>query len=545
MVTVNNSFPGPVIRVQKGDTVYVNVYNLGSYGVTIHWHGVKQPRNPWFDGPEYVTQCPIQPGANFTYEILFSSEEGTLWWHAHSDWSRSSIHGAIVILPAEGSTYPFLKPDEEDVIVFASWYKEDVMTLMEEALSSGGLATLSDAYTINGQPGDFYECSKNTTYCLVVDYGKTYLLRLVNAVMNTDMFFAIAGHNLTVVAWDAAYLKPFNTSWVLVSPGQTMDILFTANQPLGEYYMIGSPYFDGQADDFDQTITSALLKYSGNYTNPSSAPVYPSLVPAFEDVHSANAFINRVRSLATPKHPIDVPLNVTTRMYIALSMNLLPCPNSSCSGPEGDRLAAAMNNMTFVNPSMDILQAYYRNINGFYQTNFPDWPLIFYNFTSDSLEDDNVTLSTIGTRVKVLNYNESVEVVFQSTNVLNSGEHHPMHLHGVRFYVVGRGVGNFNNVTDPLTYNLYDPPEANTAAVPKDGWMAIRFYANNPGVWFMHCHFDRHMTWGMDGVFIVKDGGTSETSMRPPPAHMPPCDVQSVVGSKQYSDEETKAINSG
>lgn len=60
-----------------------------------------------------------------------------------------------------------------------------------------------------------------------------------------------------------------------------------------------------------------------------------------------------------------------------------------------------------------------------------------------------------------------------------------MHLHGVRFYVVGRGVGNFNNVTDPLTYNLYDPPEANTAAVPKDGWMAIRFYANNPGIFFL------------------------------------------------------------
>lgn len=25
-------------------------------------HGVKQPRNPWGDGPEYITQCPIKPG---------------------------------------------------------------------------------------------------------------------------------------------------------------------------------------------------------------------------------------------------------------------------------------------------------------------------------------------------------------------------------------------------------------------------------------------------------------------------------------------------
>ena len=79
-----------------------------------------QPRNSWFDGPEYITQCPIEPGSNFTYEIIFSNEEGTLWWHAHSDWTRASVHGAIIILPASGSTYPFPKPDEEEIIVLGN-----------------------------------------------------------------------------------------------------------------------------------------------------------------------------------------------------------------------------------------------------------------------------------------------------------------------------------------------------------------------------------------------------------------------------------------
>ena len=36
-LVVNGSTPGPVIRVHKGDTVYVNVHNQGYYGVTIHW----------------------------------------------------------------------------------------------------------------------------------------------------------------------------------------------------------------------------------------------------------------------------------------------------------------------------------------------------------------------------------------------------------------------------------------------------------------------------------------------------------------------------
>ncbi|KAK3420054.1 hypothetical protein EUGRSUZ_G00840 [Eucalyptus grandis] len=36
MLVVNGSFPGPVIKVQKGDTVYVNVHNRGTSGLTMH-----------------------------------------------------------------------------------------------------------------------------------------------------------------------------------------------------------------------------------------------------------------------------------------------------------------------------------------------------------------------------------------------------------------------------------------------------------------------------------------------------------------------------
>ncbi|MBA0623997.1 hypothetical protein Godav_009413 [Gossypium davidsonii] len=117
LLVVNNSYPGPEIRVHRGDTVFVNVHNRGKYGFTIHWHGVKQPRNPWFDGPEFITQCPIRPRTNFTYKIILSEEIGTLWWHAHSDWTRGSVHGAIVILPVENETYPFPTPDGEQTII--------------------------------------------------------------------------------------------------------------------------------------------------------------------------------------------------------------------------------------------------------------------------------------------------------------------------------------------------------------------------------------------------------------------------------------------
>lgn len=130
-----------------------------------------------------------------------------------------------------------------------------------------------------------------------------------------------------------------------------------------------------------------------------------------------------------------------------------------------------------------------RNLSGYYETDFPDWPPHVYNFTAEELETDNVTISDQGTKVRVLNYNESVEIVFQETNDMNSGETHPMHLHGFRFYIIGMGVGNFDNETDPQTYNLQDPPEANTLALPKDGWATIRFRADNPGKCLVNLSF--------------------------------------------------------
>lgn len=76
-------------------------------------HGVDEPRNPWSDGPEYITQCPIQPGGNFTQRIDLTNEEGTLWWHAHSDWDRATLYGAIVVRPTRGTSFPFSKPQNE------------------------------------------------------------------------------------------------------------------------------------------------------------------------------------------------------------------------------------------------------------------------------------------------------------------------------------------------------------------------------------------------------------------------------------------------
>ncbi|KAF9661696.1 hypothetical protein SADUNF_Sadunf19G0095400 [Salix dunnii] len=516
MLTMNGSFPGPTIHARRGDTIYVNVHNEGEYGVTIHWHGVKQPRNPWSDGPENITQCPIQPGKNFTYEVILSNEEGTLWWHAHSDWSRATVHGAIVIAPALGTTYPFPAPDAEETIIIGSWFKGDLKAIIDEALATGEPPEKSNSLTINGQPGDQLPCSAENTYRYRVNYGKTYLLRVINAVMNEEQFFGIAGHSLTVVGQDAAYIKPITTNYIMITPGQTMDILVSANQTPSYYYIASSSFSDGPNVTFDNTTTTAILQYNGNYTTPSAIPLPP--LPRFNDSAAAESYTGRVRSLASENHPINVPQSINRRLYIAIALNFLPCTAATCAN--STRVAASMNNVSFEAKPIDILQAYYRSIDGVFDRDFPSEPPKYYNFTGNMTSID-VTTAT-GTKVKMLNYGESVEIVFQGTNLL-AEMNHPIHLHGFSFYLVGTGKGNFNNVTDPKSYNLIDPPEINTVALPKSGWAAIRFIADNPGVWFIHCHLERHSSWGMDTVLIVKNGTTTATSMRPPPASLPSC----------------------
>ncbi|KAM3209105.1 hypothetical protein ACQJBY_063660 [Aegilops geniculata] len=523
VLTVNGQFPGPTIYARKGDLVIVNVYNQGDKNITIHWHGVDQPRNPWSDGPEYITQCPIRPGGNFTYRVILSEEEGTLWWHAHSDFDRTTIHGAIVIHPKLGTTFPFKKPHKEIPVILGEWWKADVNHLLEEAERIGGEINISDANTINGQPGDMFPCSKAGTYKIPVQHGKTYLLRIINAGLSNDLFFSVAGHNLTIVGTDGHYTKPFIVKHIMIAPGQTMDALLEADRADGgRYYMAARTFASNPNIEVNNSTATAIVEYMDD-TPTRGPPEFPANLPGVNDIDSATAYTAQLRSLGSKDHPVDVPRQVDEHMLVTIAVNVLPCaPNETCGGPDGNRQAASLNNVSFVNPSVDILGAYYRSVRGVFDADFPNKPPFFFNFTDVDNDPVERWATKRGTKVKVVEYGAVVEVVFQDTSILGA-ENHPMHLHGFTFYVVGRGFGNFDEQKDPATYNLVDPPHQNTVSVPKAGWAAIRFRAANPGVWFMHCHFDRHVVWGMSTVFIVKDGKAPEAKMMPPPPNMPTC----------------------
>ncbi|KAH9311400.1 hypothetical protein KI387_026435, partial [Taxus chinensis] len=442
-------------------------------------HGVRQFRTGWSDGPEFITQCPIRPGGSYTYRFTITGQEGTLWWHAHSSWLRATVYGVLIIYPRMGTTYPFTKPHRETPILLGEWWNTNPIDVVNQATRTGAAPNVSDAFLINGQPGDLYPCSKRDTFRMSIYNDETQLVRIVNAALNTELFFTIANHKMTVVTVDASYTKPFRTKYVILGPGQTTDVIIRgARGRSGSYYMAARAYASAQGVPFDNTTTTAILHYATKKPQ-RSLPVMPTL-PPYNDTRTATAFSRGLRSLGDREHPVFVPKTVSENLFYTVGLGLLNCPrNRRCGGPNNTQFAASMNNFSFVLPtSSSILQAHYFGQNGVFTRDFPDKPPVQFEYTAQNVSR-SLWSPVKSTKVKVLKYNTAVQVILQGTNIF-AAENHPIHLHGYDFYIVGEGFGNYNPRRDPQGFNLVDPPLRNTVAVPVNGWAAIRFVADNP-----------------------------------------------------------------
>lgn len=109
---------------------------------------------------------------------------------------------------------------------------------------------------------------------------------------------------------------------------------------------------------------------------------------------------------------------------------------------------------------------------------------------------------------------------------------HPFHLHGYAFHVIGMGRSpdttvkkiNLKHALDLdrrglLHREFAAPPRKDTIAVPNNGYVVLRFRADNPGFWMFHCHFDFHLVIGMGLLLHV---GT-QFDLPPVPPHFPRC----------------------
>ena len=142
----------------------------------------------------------------------------------------------------------------------------------------------------------------------------------------------------------------------------------------------------------------------------------------------------------------------------------------------------------------------------------------------------------------------------------NLPSHHSVHIHGHSFAVLATGFARQNSTTGLWTghnqdiscagdrlcaragwrddrrpsINLVDPPIKDTVIVPARGYTVVRFRADNPGRWLIHCHQEMHSLKGMALILDVRGGAGPD-----PPAGFPSC-----RSSDWIEDEDKKLVSS-
>jgi len=120
VLTLNGSYPGPLIRLTEGNEAVIRVKNTLREWSSIHWHGLLLP--PEMDGVPGVSFKGIPPGGTFEYRFDVR-QSGTYWYHSHSGMQEQrGLAGPMVIDPADpGASDPDGTADREFVIVLTDF----------------------------------------------------------------------------------------------------------------------------------------------------------------------------------------------------------------------------------------------------------------------------------------------------------------------------------------------------------------------------------------------------------------------------------------
>ena len=257
-ITLNDTFPGPLIRLKEGKNAIIKVRNELPRSTSIHWHGILIP-NP-MDGVPGVVFPGIEPGTTFEYRFPVI-QSGTYWYHSHTGLQEQLGHyGPLILEPREEDP---IKCDRDYVVILSDWTFEDPdevllklkkgegyynyqkrtifdlfhdmsekglsQTLMERSMwgrmrmSPRDLTDITSAtytYLMNGKTPE--EC-----HTFLFSPGETIRLRFINASTSTYYDVRIPGLGLKVVQADGQDVEPVEVDEIRMAVAETYDVLVT------------------------------------------------------------------------------------------------------------------------------------------------------------------------------------------------------------------------------------------------------------------------------------------------------------------------------
>lgn len=459
VIGINGEWPIPTIRVQKNDRVIINLTNgLKDKDTSLHFHGLFQKGSNAMDGPQMVTQCPIPPGYTFTYDFNVTDQAGTYWYHSHSgNQYGDGLRGLFIIEDTEELPFAY---DEEVTLSVSDWYHMEAPELMEKFLTRYN-PTGAEPIPQNSLFND----TKNVTWS--VEANKTYFLRIANMGLFTSQFLYLEDHTFTIVEIDGVLVEPQETESLLITVAQRYGVLVKTKDSTNKNYRfvnaIDKEMLDVLPEDL-QLVSTNWVQYNNNLELPKAhkgnEADFDKLVESitqFDDFELKP--LNKNQLLEDPDYQITLDFTMD---------NL------------GDGVNYAFfNDKTYTAPVVPTL----------------------YTVMSSGEYASNVEIYGSNTNSHVLQKDEVVEIVL---NNKDPGKH-PFHLHGHTFQVISRSEEGEDD-DNPIIYDPKNPDhtkypefpmERDTLLVNPNGFIVIRFKADNPGVWYFHCHVDWHLEQGL------------------------------------------------
>lgn len=492
---INDEFLGPTIECRSGDTVVINVENgLEHDGIAMHWHGLHMRGANEMDGAVGFTQLELEPGGNFTYKFRVDDDQhGSFWYHAHDGVQRADgLFGAFIVHnPVPASSFISDKElygyDEERVLLIGDWYHrsaKDVLAWYMRAASFGN-EPVPDSLLLNGLGA--YNCSKavraRPVDCiqgnppnLSLDATKRYRIRTVNVGDLAGFTISVTGGSMLPIQADGGsdIIGRWTKSMGNLYPGQRVDVVFSGNDNVQNAALEVS--LEDENFKYPNPALTDSQSFPIQFHGTKSTGIHVShLAEDFFDLRTANS------PIARNEHP-PTKANMTMVLYTT-TVKLAHLSNV----PHG-----------FINQTSWKPQA------------SPTGHLLSL---PRSQWDTNQFVPHIPVVRESAADNASPLWIDLVINNLDDGSH-PFHLHGYTVFVLqthaGFGWGSWNPFEAP------EPPggpldfEAvvlrDTVYVPKRGYTVVRFKADNPGIWMLHCHILWHQASGM--VMGLQIGGS-------------------------------------
>ena len=448
MLAFNGQHPGPLIRVDRASTIFVNFHNETPFPTTVHWHGIRLENA--FDGVPGLTQEPVEPGESFRYRIRFP-DAGLYWYHPHhrEDVQQElGLYGNLLVDP--------LAPD-----YFGPANRDEYLMLDDLLLGDDGIAPFgreAATHSLMGRFGNLLLVNGEPRYELEVDRGEVVRFHLTNA-SNTRTFnlsLVREGENvlpLKVVASDVSrFEREERVRSVVLAPAERYVV--EARFPeAGSWALVNHV----QGINHRQGLFLAERSRLGTIRVADEA-VETDHADAFDRLRRHDEV---VRDIDRYRHRFDDPPD--RHLVLDLEVEGLASP---------------------VRQSMLFDRTYFNPVEWAGTMPMMNWATtgreVRWILRDPETGRENMDVEwryRVGDVVKIRIRNE--RDAFHAMQ-------HPIHIHGQRFLVLEQdGVPNENLVWK------------DTALLPVGSTTDILLEISNPGRWMVHCHIAEHLESGM------------------------------------------------